>query len=719
AAIGKVLWSSLNRGDDGLVRFLESIDADPTDDSTHRQARVLAVEVDKSQAYADKLRDVASRLGAQYPRAGSEVLLRLVRVLEEDVQDYAAAQAVCAEIETIGFHRPEAWIALSRIAKARGDQSAEATALERLVSSNDVTVPPPVRTDAMFNLAALKLHTVGETDGGVELLSQALEREPRYTQVGSLLRSVGSADNSSLMSLYGRVARSSTDSAVLLDFLEKRATRADATIDDAKEAIELAKSLEAFDRLEPLLERGVSLARESEGGLEAYLWIPKQLTERRLAVGDVDGALRWTRTAAESTSGEQATALWLNAANLAVQAGERDAARTVYERLFEEAPTDRRVWEPYLGVLRESGEEERFNDVISTVVDGLEDAGARNAVRMERARYLLGLEGREPDAAEVLREVLQDEPGHTDAAKLLAAVFERTGYDEELVDLLAQQLEVARGGDDTDTIRELSLKLGSILARVRRDDAMDVYRRALSALPHDRDLASALLEILPEDHDARERAETMERILRSETGDDAAALTLDLASRWEALGDSEALERTLELGYGAAPEDEAVRERLEGFYRTREDWGSLAGFLVREARRVTNPKVSVAFLRNAASLYLDRLGDATTAAEVLHEACEVAPEDAELVSELVSARVSAGALAQAAEEVSAALERAAVTDEMRAFLLRARGGVRLAMEDDDAAISDLEQAYVLGGASMGSELADGLLQVAERANARG
>jgi tetratricopeptide (TPR) repeat protein len=725
SALGRILGADLNRGEEGLARLLEAIDVDASDDGVHRQARLLAVETDGSARYADALRRAASRLKPTDARQASDLLLRLVRVLEEDLQDYAAAIAVSREVEALGQHRPEAWVALARLAKAGGDSRTEVEALERIVTMNEPSIIPEVRTDAMFGLAAIQLGDSARQEEGIALLSRALDLEPRYTQAGGLLRGIKAEPSPTLMSLYGRVARSSTDASILLDFLERRAHRVDATLEEVREAIELARGQLAGvsqgdrSRVRALLERALEVASATHGGLAAHLWVPRELAQESLVAGDVAGAMRWMGEAAASATGDEALELWTEAARLALEAGATEEARAIYERLFTETPTDRRVWEPYLTLLREAGDEARFNDVIGEVVGSLDDASARNAVRIERARYLLTMEGREPDAAEVLREALRDEPSNTEAAKLLADLFERTGYSEELEGLLGEQLGRAREERDLARIKELSLRLGSVLARVRREDAMEVYRHGLTWTPDDADLAGALLALFAADHDPREWAQTLERLLRTAEGDEAARLSLEVAERWSALGDDEAVARVLELGYGAAADSAEVRGRLEQFYQGHEDWAALASYMVREARRVTDAATGVALFRNAAALYLDQLEDAKTAASALAEALELAPGDADLLAELVSARVSEGALEEADAEVSRALEQPHVGDAMRAPLLRARGGVRLAMGRDVDAVSDLEQAYVLGGAPMGAELADALRVAAERAAERG
>src|SRR5690606_5936728 len=118
-----------------------------------------------------------------------------------------------------------------------------------------------------------------------------------------------------------------------------------------------------------------------------------------------------------------------------------------------------------------------------------------------------------------------------------------------------------------------------------------VYRAALDFEPPHRPLIEAMLSLFEPDHDPRERAEISERLLAIESGESATALALDLARQYDGLGDHEAVTRVLERGYKAAPESEALRTRLEGWYRERGDFERLAALLVASADRAIEPTV--------------------------------------------------------------------------------------------------------------------------------
>ena len=107
------------------------------------------------------------------------------------------------------------------------------------------------------------------------------------------------------LALYGKVARASNDDDFLLDFLEKRCARLDATVDEAKEAVELLSEREdEGERLKALLHRSIEIAEVQESGLATALWAPISLSKHYREAGDLAGASEWLNKAAEATTDE-------------------------------------------------------------------------------------------------------------------------------------------------------------------------------------------------------------------------------------------------------------------------------------------------------------------------------------------------------------------------------------------------------------------------------
>ena len=182
-------------------------------------------------------------------------------------------------------------------------------------------------------------------------------------------------------------------------------------------------------------------------------------------------------------------------------------------------------------VYKRSDDQARLQQLVESTLQTLAEPRERNALRLELVRNLLANIGRETDAVRLLKDILMDEPSHKEAEGMLAEVFERTGYDAELVELLQTQLLTAQEAGDVDGVVASALRLGELQRRTQPDEAKSVYRMALDFAPHNRALIEALLTQFDADHDPRERAEITERLLGVESGEAAVGLTLDLASQ--------------------------------------------------------------------------------------------------------------------------------------------------------------------------------------------
>jgi tetratricopeptide (TPR) repeat protein len=698
---------------------LEALTHTPDDDALHAATREVARRAARSTDYVSALHAHAEhQRRAEEHAAMARTLLRVGTVLEEDVGDLAQAAAVYGRVEQGGDLVGEARFALARIAARAGDTAEELRVLALIVADES----GGATTDALYRLAELRL--AGATDeatldDGLELLDRGLATDPRWGRAAAILRAAASSGSERVLNTLERVARQSQDAAILLDYLELRTAREGATLDEIREGVAAADGLGASERAEQLLARGVELARDGAEGLAGALWTATELGARRLAAGDARAALHWLGLAFEAAHPDDAFDLGVRLAQAAEGPdGDLEIAAATWERLRERDPSDRAVWLPLLGVYRRLGDAARLGAHVASTLDALLDPAERNAVRMEQARFLLA-EGRDAEAAGLLREMLGEEPAHAEAGALLGEVLTRLGSSTELLELVERQLDAAKDRGDAEAVVELTLRLvGLYRVEARRDDSLDAVRSALDFAPGDRALLALLLELLGPDAHPRDRAEAMERLLAIETGAEAATLALALADLYLSLEEESAAERALATGHAAAPGIDALRARLDAWYRERGDHAQLAGMLALDASRTEDATRAVAFYREAAALHRDALADAAGAARALDAALARTPDDHALLAELVAAHVAAGALEDALARVDDALARGS-EGAARATLLRARADLHAQRGDDDAVLRDLEAAYALVGAEAAGALTSGLAVAIERAAARG
>ncbi|MEO0326157.1 MAG: hypothetical protein AAF447_24625 [Myxococcota bacterium] len=713
-ALADVLVGGLGLADEAFARRREALEAAPGDRGLQEAFLASARMTGQLDVFEATVRGLAeARADAGDAEAQATLLVCLGEVAEER-GDASAAVEFYAQAEA-GAERPlAAWQGLARIGAARDDRALQRRVLALLAEAPELGEAS--RASALYQLAEVALVEPETAAEGAVFGRRAFDLDPQPSRLAEVLdAALTRAPEPAVLALFEEVARGAGDDAVLFRFLRRRAEGPGATPDHIREAADKARQLDEPELAEALAARAIDLAEASEEGPGAARWALQALATARRAAGDVAGALAWLeRLAAATDDPRERRGLQLQRAELASEGGDLRAAIAIYEGLHGQDPTDRSAWEPLLGAYVAQGDLDRGAGLVSGLVDVLLDADDRNAARLILGRALFPAEGRGDEAATLLQGVLDEEPGHPEATSLLAAHYESSGDEEALVALLEQQLDLARGDENDERTRAITLRLAHRLAPSSPDEAKDVLRRGLDWLPGDAALAEALLALLGEDAEPRERAEVHELLVAGAEGEVAAARAREAYAAWERLDDVDGMGRALRLGYAAMPEDEALRAGLERWHRTHDDAPGLAAFLLQEGRRLLaagEEDAGVARVREAATLRRDALGDAEGAAAMLREVRAKVPHVA-LLRELVSTLEQAGDAAGAAEEVGAALEALDGDEnadaETRTALLGVRARLGLGLGRTDDAVRDLEAAYATAPAAVAEDLVTAL-----------
>ncbi|MCC6875516.1 MAG: tetratricopeptide repeat protein, partial [Sandaracinaceae bacterium] len=401
---------------EALDALLRAISQAPEQGDLHTRCRALAKQMGATDQYASALKTLSDKARRKEDSdLAGDLLLRLAEVTETDLGDLDGASRLYGRVEKLGVRLVEAWMSLARVADARGDSDEEVRVLRQLVEAESDAIPGEARTRALYRVAEVELASE-EIDEGLATLRAALGREPRYARAGAILQSAvaASPEHDGLLATYEEIARASGDPALVLDWLERRAARPDATIDLIKEGVERADDIQAGERAERLLERGVEIARGQEAGLAGELWLPIALADRRQAAGDTKAAMQWMRLAADQApEGEEQTRLWTRLAALAAsEGGDIRMAAESYRGLLASDPTNRELWEPLVGVYVKLRDRAAVDEVVASTLEALLDSADRNALRMLQANYLLDVEGAREDAIAVLKTVIDEDPDH-------------------------------------------------------------------------------------------------------------------------------------------------------------------------------------------------------------------------------------------------------------------------------------------------------------------
>ncbi|MCU0662961.1 MAG: tetratricopeptide repeat protein [Myxococcota bacterium] len=714
--IAELQAGPLGKPDEAFESLLTAVREYPGLPTLHDKAQEVAAIVGQASRYAQELEELLNqsrRDSDSYVRC--ELFLRLGEVTELQVKDFTKAEEYYAQAEATGVRKVDVWRAKARVAGAQGRTAEQTELLERLASLGAAQVEN--RADALYRLAEIQLSNEETLDDGVTYLCRALEDRPNYERACSIVEAAVRSfpTHAALLSLYEEVSHASGNKAMLLGYLEQRALRDDATVEEIKLAVDIATSIGEESRAENLMQRAVDVGRESLDGLPCVGWALLGLAESRRRAGDVRASLNWLAEAVDAVDPLKLLTAGAQSAKAAAETGEVDVAIRFYERLVERLRTLRGAWEPLVDLYRQTGDLGSLERLVAETVDSLELVDERNALRLKLASALIEGDTDPERARPILEGVLAEDPENQLAQRLLIAQLEKAGNVGEVIELLRNQLMYAQGRDDMSAIREMALHLGRLLLESSPSDAADIYRQALHSLPTDRELLLALLAILDEEQEKAQRAELLERLVGvQETERETVEDALKAAAILGELGDEEGVLRVLLAGYGRFPTSGELFDRVRDSYAERGDAQGLCEVLVEAANRSEDERSKVALFKEAARVRRDELSDPSGAIVLLDAACEAAPQDTGLLREIAASLSALGRTQEAIARMTQLVQGAPKGSEDRRDLLLARGRLYLKGGDEDLAVGDLEEAYAYDPTLIGPELTTAYEQQRDR-----
>jgi predicted Zn-dependent protease len=707
--LADVLEQGLHKNEEALDVRLRALSCAPESDALHESTLRVAETVKQPRKYVDALRSLIDRARRKEDaRLVGDLSLRAGTLLEHVLSDLEAAAEQYRYVEASVPAYVEALTGLARIAEKQRDREGERAVLARIAELADSDDNSSYKHVARYRAVELDAQNDETREAGLLALMTLLTDAPDYPRAAQILKAVCDADpkDPRALSMFEQIARRSNDAHFLLDFLERHAATSEPALGLLREGAELGLSLGEPKRAEALLLRAVQVAEANDTSSET-LWAFALLGRVYRDQGDVLSALDWFERAVEASDPMESFERGLELADLA---SGHDAARAirVYEGLREREPGDRRVWSPLLALYRQRAELDRALELVRATLDVLIDPAERNALRVEMASVLFDAK-REAEGARLLEDVLGEDPDHQGATLTLADLYERRGENEELAQLLRRKLDGAVSRHSPSVV-PLALRMGGLLAPTQPDQAAEIYREALHIVPDSDELLRVTISLLDADSEAVERADLLDRYLGGggRNDDDALTLALWLLDQRIAQGEETAVERAFALAARIAPGSDEVSQRLERWYRLREDYPHLAQYLEVRANEETDSERAIALLVEAAQIRRDQLGQASEAALLLRRARERSPGDFALLKHAVHASAAAGDLGPAMAEVDAALEAVERSEAERVelYLLRAEIAGLAGMHDD--AVGSLDAAYALSPAQVVDRLIEGL-----------
>jgi len=663
---------------------------------------------------------------ARGTRDKTHARLELARVLEERVGDRGRAQRA---VETAIVEDPsddEALQELERLAAANGAWAEAADALGGALEAAAQEMPAATRTDLWVRLAGWRRDKLQDARRAEDAFARALGIDPENVDVLRSLEDIRRAPGREreLVHTLRTRARLEGDLATKRVLLREAKALAEGTVGDRELAEAVLRDLVAED--------------------EGDLWALEELTKLRGAAGDDAEVVRLLLRRAELvTDGGEGLSLKHAAARVLVdKLNDATRATSLYEEILESEPADAPAAAELRKLYAEAGRYKDLAKLLSNLVDVAATQDARAALRLELAELQKDRFASLDDAIETLRGVLDEDPTHSEAVLRLSRLYEQTGRDAELADLLKSQLDAARDRRDLDGELSLLVRLGD-LQEGRLGDvtaAQETYEQVLVRDPEHRGGLEAVARMSEKRADWERAAEVLGRIVEQSTDASGVAWALRLAEAREKMGNASGAEDALQQGLKLEPGNAGLRAMLRVRYEKAEKWPELAALLVGDAdviaaanpdARVMAPEPPVKgaslvpgrmpqggsmppppvvpqpiveqlkLLRVAADIHLMKRASPQDAIPILERAAQLVPHDRELLLALCDAYNASERGREAAQVLEKVIASFGSRRTKELALYHHRLARALAqLGDKDVALAQLDMAFKIDPGSV-------------------
>jgi tetratricopeptide (TPR) repeat protein len=552
--------------------------------------------------------------------------LELSRVLEDEAKDAAAAQRVLESALTDDPTDADVLAELERLGPVTSGWASIAATLDKALAASE-DVPRDTARELYVRLAGWQKDKVGDPRAAETAFEHALERDPESLEILRALEELrrGPGRERDLCETLRRRAKVEPDIAEKRTLLREAKVLAEGA-GDAKLAEDVVRQLLAENEADP--------------------WALEELTRLREAAGDFAEVVKLLLRSAEASSdGAEATRLRHRAAatrreQLADDAG----ATTLYEELLEADATDSRASEALRALYEKNGATKELARLLARLIDVATSAGERSRLRLELARLSSEKLGATNEAIDALRAVLEEEPGQADAVVALSQIYEKTGKDDEMAELLSSQIDLAKERGDQQAELAFMVRLGEIYEGKLKDTskAIATYDGVLARDPSHRGALLALARLHEGRGNDAEAAVALGRLLDGAAGDETVSLALRLAAARSRLKDDAGARVALERARDADAKNAEVRDLLRSLYERTAAFAELAELVAGDADLAEAAPEKIKLLSRAASIHRDQRKDAGAAASLLEKASALAPDDRDLLLSLCDAYTASG-----------------------------------------------------------------------------
>jgi tetratricopeptide (TPR) repeat protein len=622
---------------------------------------------------------------APTPEDRVRLRLDLSRLLEERVSDKKRAQRVLEDALGDAPTDPDLVSEIERLAPLTGEWQSAAERLARAISEARDLSPESAR-DAYIKLSTWYESRLSSPEQAEAALEKALGHDSENLDILRSIERIRRAPGRErdLVATLRRIAELELDPSSKQSLFREAERLAEKTLFDAALAEDVVRQMLRED--------------------EADLWALEELSRMRENAGDYKELLALLGRRAElTTDGSALLSLRHRAAEVARDKLD-DASRAIdlYEAILDTEPSDERAAAALRAIYAGKGRGSDLERLLGRLVDVAQTPSQRTTLRLELTK-LLADRGAHEDAIEQLRAILDEEPGDSQAVLALSQLYEKTGRDEDLADLLTSQIELAKDRGDASAELTLIVRLGEIYESRLADAAraIDTYQTVLARDPSHKGALEALARLYEGKQEHARAAEVLGRLLALAEPAGKLPLALRLAACFEKLGDEAGTRRALEDALASDRGNTEVRKRLSSLYESVRDFGALADLIAGDADLTNDNAAKIRLYRRAAELYLGRCGEPMKAASLLEKAADLAPQDRDLLLALCDAYSTAGR----GKEAASALEKivasfAGKRSKELATIHQRLSRAYLAEGDKGRALSELDQAFKIDPGSV-------------------
>jgi tetratricopeptide (TPR) repeat protein len=565
--------------------------------------------------------------------------LDLSRVLEERSGDAKAALEVLEKALEDEPGDVDVLSEIERLAAMTDGWAGAAIALEVAIKSRE-DLASDVACELWLKSAGWRKDKANDVEGAEKALEAAFATDP---------------DNASILRSIEEIQRSPGREKDLVDTLRKlaRLETPAAGNELRKEAKGIAESaLEDSDLAEAILREMIE-ADDGDRWAMSELALLREKAEDYQEVYDL-----LVRQAELSAQADLLSELRHRAAEVASEKlGDKKAAIALYEQLFEDTPRDEKASTALRALYAGEGMQSELLALLSRLTDLADEVGKRGELRLEAAAICDKLNA-DTEAIELLQAVLEEEKSHQEATLQLSRLYEKTGRDEDLAELLSSQIDLAKDREDVESELRYRVRLGEVQeSRLgSTEKAIATFRAVLERDDAHKDALLSLARLHEQGGDKAESAKMLERVLAGASGEEAVATAIRLADMFSEVGDDEGVGRALEQGLKADQGHEELRDRLRSYYEKRGAWTEYAEMLTWDADHSEDDKEKVVLLRKAAHVHQVKRKDPSFAADLLVRASELAPDDRDLLLLLCDAYSASGRAKQSVEVLEKIVE---------------------------------------------------------------